>query len=71
MLSQVISAALIVGGTACVINGIFGKSLINDVEMPLSQEEIDNPRKTTRWQRVTYIIFALFLIGFGIFRLTH
>jgi hypothetical protein len=68
LLNRGLYGGLIVVGLAVIMNGFVGKSLLNDVEMPLSQEELDNPQAPTRWARILYIVFGLLIVAFGIFR---
>jgi hypothetical protein len=68
LLNRGLYGGLIVVGLAVIMNGFVGKSLLDDVEMPLSQEELDNPQAPTRWARILYIVFGLLIVAFGIFR---
>lgn len=63
--SYALDWALVIGGIAIVINGFFGESLINDVEMPLSKEERENPQPPTRSDRLVHISFGTFLCAYG------
>ncbi len=67
--NHVLDCALIVGGIAIVINGFVGGSIRNDVEVPLSREERENPQPPTRSARFVYIAFGLVLCGYGVFHL--
>ena len=64
--NHILYSALIIGGVAIVINGFVGKSIRNDVEVPLSKEERENSQPPTRLARFVYITFGLILCGDGI-----
>jgi len=61
--------ALIIGGIAVIVNGFLGKSIRNDVEVPLSKEERENPQPPTRSARLVYILFGILLCAYGAFRI--
>ncbi len=62
-----LDCALLIGGIAIIINGFVGKSIRNDVEMPLTKDERENPKPPTRSARLVYIAFGLLLCGYGLF----
>jgi hypothetical protein len=61
--------ALIIGGIAIIVNGLVGRSIRNDVEVPLSKEERENPQPPTRSARIVYISFGILLCAYGAFRI--
>ena len=68
---RLLDCALLVGGVAIIINGFVGKSIRNDVEMPLTKEERENPKPPTRSGRLVYIAFGLLLCAYGVFGLVR
>lgn len=66
--NKLLGAALIVGGIAILINGFLGRSIKNDVGMPFTKQERENPEAPTRIARSTYIGFGLLLCGYGVYQ---
>jgi hypothetical protein len=66
MSGRLLNAFLLVGGAAIVLNGLFGRDLRNDVEMPMTDEELADKTPPTKTARIIYIIFGGGLFVYGL-----
>ena len=69
MSERLLSATLLIGGAAIVLNGLFGRDLRNDVEMPMTEAELADKTPPSKTARTMYIFFGLVLVIYGVFRL--
>jgi hypothetical protein len=69
--SRLLSATLLVGGAAVVINGFIGRDLRSDVEMPLTEEERADKTPPSKVARLIAILFGLSLFIWGLIHLLH
>ena len=66
-LVRVSNVMALVGGIAIIINGVFGRDLRNDVEMPMSATELKDKHPPTKTARAAYILFGALLSSYGAF----
>jgi hypothetical protein len=59
-------ATALVGGAAVIINGLFGRDLRNDVEMPMTEEEQEDKTPPTLASRLIYVLFGAGLFIYGL-----
>jgi hypothetical protein len=71
MSSRLLSATLLVGGAAVVINGFIGRDLRNDVEMPMTMEERADKTPPSTVARLIAVLFGLSLFIWGLISLLH
>lgn len=71
MNARLLDAMLLVGGAAIVINGLFGHNLKNDVEMPMTDEELADRTAPTKKARVVYLVFGAGLFLYGLISILH
>jgi hypothetical protein len=57
-------------GIVLISYGLMGKGQgYNDVEMPLREEERNDPRRPfSRWGRISFVAFGCLLVAIGILR---
>lgn len=66
MSSRLLWASALVIGAAVIINGLFGRDLRNEVEMPMTEEERADKTPPTFASRFVYVLFGAGLFIYGL-----
>jgi hypothetical protein len=71
MSARFLDAWLLIIGGAGLVAGFFARDLRNDVEMPMTDEELANKTPPTKLARTIYTLFCGGLFVYGLVDMFH